>query len=219
MMKKLMCLGLCICSLFLLSFNVSAASVPSESNNLAPYQAVMNKINAEYGLNYHFPSKAELSKANLSNPDTFDANTVTVAQFENALQKVAESQSQENAQAKSSWNTALKKSATDDSLNTVESIEPMDASRDLTKAITGGTAEFLGIESDSGGYWRWTFFQSTNVITDYNSDTARFFLSDYNYSFIDAHRTCAVNYIGTLYNKILAWWIPSDSTQYVEWYA
>ena len=95
----------------------------------------------------------------------------------------------------------------------------MDQSKDLKKAITGGTAELLAIETDNGGFWRWTFFQNTDVITDVNSDTAKFYMTDYNYSFIDDHRTCAVNYIGTLYNKILVWWIPSDSTQYVEWYA
>jgi hypothetical protein len=222
-MKKFLCLTLCICSLLLLSFNVSAASIPDQSKSLAAYQAVMDKINTEYGTDYHFPSADELAKANLSNPTTFDKSTISVKKFEDELRQSAEALATDNANAKFQWQAAVTKADAEDSAPSVNaSISPAPALELVThgtKALTGGSAYFEGWENNNNGYWMWEYLNTTSVTTDYNNTSKQFFLDSYNYSYLDGKRTCAVNYVGTLYTKVLVWWIPASSTQYLEWYA
>ena len=69
------------------------------TGNLQAYQSVLDKLNAEYGTTFHFPTDEELQAAGLTN--TIDPRTATVSatEFEKQLRPIAERISQANAEA------------------------------------------------------------------------------------------------------------------------
>ena len=69
------------------------------TGNLQAYQSVLDKLNAEYGTTFHFPTDEELQAAGLSN--TIDPRTVNVSaeELEKQLRPIAERISQANAEA------------------------------------------------------------------------------------------------------------------------
>ena len=69
------------------------------TGNLQAYQSVLDKLNAEYGTTFHFPTDEELQAAGLTN--TIDPRTVNVSAevLEKQLRPIAEGISQANAEA------------------------------------------------------------------------------------------------------------------------
>lgn len=69
------------------------------TGNLQAYQSVLDKLNAEYGTTFHFPTDEELQAAGLTN--TIDPRTVNVSaeELEKQLRPIAERISQANAEA------------------------------------------------------------------------------------------------------------------------
>lgn len=224
-MKKLVSIVLSFCFLLTLSIPTFAAEKTTNTKIVA-FQSIMDRINEEYGTDFHFPTKEELTETKLeSNPATIAAQSSAspeqLKQFEDQLRTIAISLVKKNVEAEAAWKTAASKGNVVSSLGDTNILTPqLTLVRSLHKDIDGGEAYFEGYVNDGNGYWRWTSFTTTRVTPDVSSSSTRYFsLDHYSYTFIDTGRTCAMNYYGTLYNKTILGWIPSSSTQYVEWWA
>jgi len=225
-MKKFISIVMAMCMVFTLGTTALAADVnTTQLSGNAAVQAIMDKVNAEYGTDFHFPTAAELSKANLSNDNIIsDPTPEQLKLFEEQLRESAKSSSEINAKSKAAWEAALKESGgvyyTKGSEGLDYVAEPMIRLPKFgSKKIVGATAKIEAWANDNSGYWAWEYVSVIECIRDYNTDLY-FNMEDYNYTFIDSKRTCTVNYIGTKWEKnILGWFMPSALTQYVEWWA
>lgn len=220
MLKKLLSLCLCLCSLLFFSMPAFAATT-KETGNLQAYQSVLDKLNEEYGTTFHFPTEEELHEVGLTN--TVDPRTATVSatEFEKQLRPIAERISQANLEAEREWEEISARAVTgaEEASKKAASVQ---IPKQLEQTIEGAVAYFSAYAEDSAGYWRWDSFIETYTTMDYDNDEVRFTMDDpdnYSYKYLDAYRTCAVKYTGTLYSNTLVGWIPSDYTQTAEWYA
>jgi hypothetical protein len=84
-------------SLVLEPVNTYATECRSFADDLAPYQAVMDEINQEYGLNFWFITPEESRELNL--PLTRVENLGTVEEYEAGLRAEAENVARQNAYA------------------------------------------------------------------------------------------------------------------------
>ncbi len=215
---------------FTISFAISvpslaAQSSTSNSSSISNYQALIDKINKEYGVSLFIPTKTELKKAEISNTSRATSmSSESKEQFEDQLREIAKNLSKQNTEAQAAWEAATSNKSEDSPIVTsgklVASVTNVSSQN---KDIEGAEAYFEGYVNDSTGYWRWTKFTKTGVTPDYSSDTVKFMMDDkygtYSYKFIDSHRTCSVIYKGTMYTNTILGWVAAKSSQYVEWYA
>lgn len=172
--------------------------------DLSEYQEVIDAVNSAYGLEYRLPENAA------------ELNDVTVSDFKTALIEAAQKAALEEAQTSEKWEEAL---------NLPDATLPVGPTARLRlmksgyKNITGARVYFEGWALNDAGYWVWDYLNYTRVDTDYNNTSHQFMGESYTYKYLDARRTCAVKYSGTMHDKVLLFWVPRSATQYVEWWA
>lgn len=198
-MKKMISAVLCLCFMLGMYTSVSAGTI-----DLAEYQNAIHRINVEFGLEYRLPENAK------------DLKKISVSDFETALRAAAQNARVEEAKANKKWKEALNQS---DSLLPNGPVSRSRLLKSGYKNITGARVYFEGWALNDAGYWVWDSLNYTRVDTDYNNSSHRFTKESYTVKYLDARRTCAVNYTGTMHDKVLMFWIPRNATQYVEWWA
>lgn len=207
-MKKLIGFVTCLSLALLTAIPAFAGETPqADPTDQASYVAIINKVNAECGTQFRFPTEADLETAGFeSGIDLENQTSESLILFENQLREAA----------------ALNQSFTSDpemcgsARNGARNIP--ETPKTLRKEITGGLAEFQGFYDDSKGYLAWTRFIDTDVTANTDGDYS-FILDSYTRSFMDAYRTCKVTYKGDLYKNTIVGWIPERNEQVVFWYA
>jgi hypothetical protein len=117
-MKKIIGMVLSFCFLITLSIPSFAAEKPANTNSsTAAYQAIIDRVNKQYGTDFHFPTADELSKAKLDgNPAAIAAQSVAsseqLEQFEDQLSNAAKDLAKENAESEAAWKAASSKGNT-----------------------------------------------------------------------------------------------------------
>lgn len=229
-MKKL--ISLLISSVLIFSIGVPAFA--SETPSTKTVQSIIASVNQEYGVHFYIPddkqSKKLTSEAgfnDISEEQIRSANLspAELAQFEKELREAAEFLAKENAKTEAAWANVVTKAdeertSNDTTPNNIaSSANGLRLVKSGEKSITGGTAYFEGWANNNNGFWAWEYMNTTSVTPDYDSNEYKFYLSKATPKYIDTGRTCAVSYTGTLHTKVGVFWVPGDSTQYVEWWA
>ena len=189
-------------------------------------KAIWEKVNSEYGTDLEIPRQTLSRNSNqderlegvISEKSINDIELTPeiLAQFEKEVADFAEFMADENKKAEESWNNVLKLEENSDILKQTSRLRHVKSGY---KSFTGAPrVYFEGWVNNNAGHWKWEYM---NVIRVNPSDSTpyRFYLEKTDHNFYDARRTCAVNYIGTMYKNTILGWIPSSSTQYLEWYA
>ena len=203
----------------------SALAASSESQTaqaISSYQLVLDKLNSEYGTDVHFATAAEASKFGIS--ESFAG--VSLEDFEKTIR--AEIIANQEAEAKAiAESTRLQREAAVESGSGVCGTPQFDMSPtpkasysvQRSKDVAGATVHLTATVNNNNGYWTYSSF--TQVYTTYvagQNTTPAFGASTYNYSFIDARRTCAISLYGYTmgsYGVI----IDNNAYRYVEFWA
>lgn len=237
-MKKL--LGLFITIALLLSVSIPAFAATNNTNSEQDitlgnnaYEAVIKKLNAEYGLNMRFATDTELEKFNIVVEK--DINKVSLHDFEKQLRAQIEANKLANEQAKQkiaenqanlndsiiTGSGVVSNSKTDTQLSATTDVQLLATTSTVTrsKPVDGATVYLTATVTDASGYW--TYYSINDVRVTYtagvNTEPA-FYAETYNYSLIDSRRTCALS----LYGYTIGDWgviIDDNAYRYVEFWA
>lgn len=211
----------------------SASEIPSSVKSV---QSIIETVNHEYGVDFYIPDETDskeckkslqISSASSSDVGVISESAIRSAnlsssqlkEFESELRQAAKLISKENAESNAAQkNAAVSENKSIKDSSSVQS-EGIRLAKSGKKTITGGIAHFEGWANNYKGYWVWEYCNTASADMDYNNNKYRFAFEDYSDTIIDSGRTCGVTYKGTLYTKTLAFWVPSKSSQYVEWWA
>ena len=205
-------LGLVIVTVCTAMF-VSAAEVD-------PYQAVIDKLNKEYSMDIHFMSATEARTYLISAERDID---ITPEEFEQKLREEIIENNRAKAEADKKFaelETEVINESGDGFCDPAgEPVTRTKVTVTRNKQIAGATAYLTATVSDSPGYWMYSDISAayTKYVAGVNS-TPAFCAETYNYSLIDARRTCALKLYGyTLgsYGTIL----DPNAYRYVEFWA
>lgn len=192
-------------------------SVNAASDN--PYQAVIDKLNEEYSMNIHFMPSAEKGRNSISNQGEIN---VTPEEFEANLREAII----ENNRAKAEADKKFKELETKDidesgsgicsSTGTLATRTTSNVKR--SKNVAGATVYLEATVSNDPGYWKYNSINNvyTTYLVNVNSKPP-FFANTYNYSLIDARRTCALKLYG--YTADYGVMIDENAYRYVEFWA
>ena len=217
-MKKTIAIMLTV----LLVLSISATAFAAESTPVASrasYQEVLDKLNREYGTDAHFATELERSEYGI---EDFDI-TISVEEFESQMRRDIEANIQAN-------NDAISKSQKLNSVKVEESGSGICGKASFgstpkssftvtrSKNVAGATV-YLSATVSNSSYWHYTSIGSvwTTYLAGYNS-TPAFAARTYNYSLIDARRTCAVS----LYGYTVGNWgviLDNNAYRYAEFWA
>lgn len=208
----------------ILSFTLSLTAFASESTPQKNALQIISDVNKEFNMNFYIPSGQSTATVDIDGKivDYNLINSLTpseLKEFESELRNAAKFLSNQRAISEKNWNNALVLSITGHQPVSTASSIPLP--RHLSQDVTGAKIFFEGRVSDSVGFWRWTSLTNTYVRKDDYNPKYQFTCSpgNYTYTLLDASRTYAVKYNGTMFTKTLGIWFPSDHTQYCEWYA
>lgn len=217
-MKKVLAILLSV--LMMLSISVTAfASENKPSMPQNAYQEVLDKLNKEYGTDVHFATNDECSEYGIKNTKI----TVSVEEFESQMRKDIETNIKANEDALRSskkLNSVKINESGKGICGKASEISGSKASSTVTRSkdVAGATV-YLSATVNNSSYWHYTSIGSvwTNYLAGYNS-TPAFGARTYNYSLIDARRTCALS----LYGYTVGNWgviIDNNAYRYVEFWA
>lgn len=214
-----------IISIMIVMFMMLSISVTAFAAECKPvvsvdsYQEILDKLNKEYGTNVHFATENERSELGIKDVDI----TVSLEEFESQMRKDIEASIKANEDA-------LNKSKRLNSVKIEESgsgicgkasfsSNPKSSSTVTQSKDVAGATAYLSATVNNSSYWYYSSISSvwTTYLAGYNS-TPAFVATAYNYSLIDARRTCAVS----LYGYTIGNWgviIDNNAYRYVEFRA
>lgn len=210
-----------------------ASETPSSAESI---RSIIETVNHKYGVHFYIPdellSKKDECKLQISSSpaDTqvISESTIRSANLSSSDLKTFETELRQSAKLIAKANSDSNAAWKNDIANNDQTIkgnslliqsDGIRLAKSGKKNITGGIAKFEGWANNYKGYWAWEYCNTASADMDYNDNKYRFSFDSYTYKLSDANRTCGVKYKGTLYTRILTFWVPSDSTQYVEWWA
>lgn len=215
-MKKLF---LILLSLALLVGVVPTMAYVAEGNyDNMEYQAVLEKLNAEYGTKTRFATSDELKIIGFE-PEKID---VSPAEFEIEVLTAIEASKKANREALEA-SLKLQKVQIDESGSGIckprNSISPM-ASYPYyhSKPVTGANVHLEAVVFDTGGFWKFSTIDSVWTTSSQSIPFPWFAAETYNYDLIDTRRTCAINLYGFTIDRYGVIVDPAAS-RYVEFWA
>ncbi|MDR3136936.1 MAG: hypothetical protein LBU07_05980 [Coriobacteriales bacterium] len=214
--KRRILSGLIVSSLVAVMLPVQAMASSSQitgTESLAPYQAILDSVNAQYGTDIHLITTQESLLTGIPVPTAsslgalgeFEAEIIALAEFSSAT-NAATQQATAAAQARAVGNATT--TVTLDPIYEDGEVIGMGWSAlalqtvktgSLTKAMNGGQGNVTGTISNGNGYWQWLSYSS---ITFYIAAAfPKFYPDTISYSNLDNSRTCAVTWWGTYYSS------------------
>ncbi len=178
-MKKLTTLLLCVVTLFSLLFAAHAA-------DRSEYQAVLDKINAEYGTNARFATPEELA---LIGSSLVDVTTLTLDEFEQSIIKAIQSINAGGSRQLPIQGERYESPYGDSAARTVKAYYE-------NKRLTDCTVHLSGTVSDANGFWQFAEISHAYASPIFNNNGVGFSSTSYTYSFLDTRRTCSVTVSG-----------------------
>lgn len=216
-----------ICLFAGIQTNVLAASVTNielsdeigtSQNN---YQSIIDKLNAEYGTDVHFATKDEMSKLGIEAEEI----DISAKEFEAYIRSLIEANLTANHEAQIAFASLETQDICESgsgscvAMDTEADVMPLTAYRTIrTKEVAGSYVRLTAIVNDTS-YWKYSSIEDVYCyyIAGENT-TPPFFAETYNYSLIDARRTCALKLYGyTMGNYAII--IDANAYRYVEFWA
>ncbi|NSC71968.1 hypothetical protein [Blautia obeum] len=213
MKKRIKFMGIFM-ALILGTFTAISVSAASED----PYQAVIDKLNKEYSMDIHFMDSEELRIYSTEEQREID---ITPEEFEQNLREQIIENNRAKAEADQKIAELEEKDIIESGSGVCKRVNTNRTTATVTrgKKVPGTTVYLNATVSNKPGYWMYSSINS--VYTEYlagNNSKPPFYANTYNYSLIDARRTCATKLYGyTLgdYGTI----IDSNAYRYVEFWA
>jgi len=210
-------------------------SVHDSQNAVLAINDIIDRVNSEYGMDFFIPSPQEarndtrmlqsngMMGAAIITEDSIRASNlsqINLAQFEADLRASAAFLAEERAMAEAAWERSVAEYQLPENQLPLmsESVGSIRLYRSMTRRVTGASIYFGGWANNHSGFWTWEFYSLTRVTAD-SGPNHSFVGRSYSVSFIDARRTAAVRYVGTMYTRTGTFWIPSSHTHHVEWHA
>lgn len=182
------------------------------------YQMVLDKLNEEYSTDVHFAAENEaMFYSSSSRVD------ITPEEFEKYIRKMIVENEKANKEAEDSAKILKTKKICEQgegicgqmSGATIRASSTVNRS----KKVAGATVHLNATVTNSPGYWMYSSINDVATTYSAGENTAPAFLANtYNYSLIDARRTCALNLYGYTvgdYGVI----IDNNAKRYVEFWA
>lgn len=182
------------------------------------YQMVLDKLNEEYSTDVHFAAE---------NETMFYSSSVRVditpEEFEQYIRKMIVENEKANKEAEESAKILKTKEICEQGEGICGQMSGAATRASSTvnrsKKVAGATVHLNATVTNSPGYWRYSSINdvATTYLAGENTAPA-FWANTYNYSLIDARRTCALNLYGYTvgdYGVI----IDNNAQRYVEFWA
>lgn len=183
--------------------------------NLTDYQAILDKLNTQYGTETRFATPEELNKIGLK-PQKINISPV---EFEKELLIAIDENAKVNLEARATWLKRQQTQINERSQGLERSIIPLTTSYSYshTKSVTGAYVT-LNAQVSNVGAWRFT--SVTNVFTsnDQSLPYPWFSATAYNYQYTDSYRTCSIALAGFTIDRYGVVIDPS-ATRYVDFWA
>lgn len=183
-----------------------------------PYQEVLDKLNREYSMDIHFLTPEEQNLYSIAEQRNID---ITPEEFENNLREQIIENNRAKAEADEKIAELEKKDIVESGRGICSPVSITRATATVTRSKTteGATVHLNATVSNKPGYWMYSGIHSvyTTYVAGENSNPP-FHANTYNYSLIDARRTCATKLYGVTlgdYGTI----IDSNAYRYVEFWA
>lgn len=182
------------------------------------YQMVLDKLNEEYSTDVHFAAENEAMF--YSNPGRVD---ITPEEFEKYIRKMIIENEKANKEAEDSAKILKTKEICEQGEGICGQISGASARASTTvnrsKKVAGATVHLNATVTNSPGYWMYSSINDVATTYSPGENTAPAFgASRYNYSLIDARRTCALTLYGyTVGNYGVI--IDNNAQRYVEFWA
>lgn len=202
----------------LLTVLMPFSAMAGTRSNGVNYQAILDKLNAEYGTGARFATEKELAAVGMSKSAQASYLSMTALQFEIYMRTQIEAELKETAAANAAWEAI-------DSSRVVErgrlrgeksSIE-VQTSKTVTryKSVTGARMYLEATVDNTPGYWVYKTIKS--AWTEASSFPA-FVGDEFDYNLIDSRRTCALKAYGYVVNKdgIIT---NNSASRYAEYWA
>lgn len=226
-MKKILSIMMAIIVTISLSTTVFAVG---KSDVTSPYQEVIDRLNAEYGLEMRILSNDEKAKIS-PNTGFTDYTELTVEEYEEDLRECIEKHLSANKEAtekihaiqnnsKTTWVSVPCKTfdSEEDLLAYFGDVGTKATSTGVQKKDIAGSTAYLACTIDDSPYYRYT--DIIEILTSTSSllhTPPLFYGQSSTYSLIDARRTCAINIEG--YTTTADGTYIGTATRYVEFWA
>nr|WP_297932809.1 hypothetical protein [uncultured Blautia sp.] len=188
------------------------------NTNKDEYQAVLDKLNEEYSTDVHFASGNETALYSDSN-----RMDITPEEFEQYIREMIVENERANKEAETSAKILKTKEICEQGQGICGQFsgaaQRASSTVNRSKKVSGATVHLNATVTNSPGYWMYSSINEvyTTYLAGENTAPA-FSASSYNYSLIDARRTCALHLYGyTIGNYGVI--IDSNAQRYVEFWA